>query len=78
MENNANEIQNKKPKQSYTKKIKLKCNYFDNKKNRTSISYEENGNILSIFIKGKYSGYVEIEYKNNFIEEKNIVNVKEK
>ena len=59
-----------------TKKIIAKVNYSKPSKNLTSVSYESNGAICSVFIKGIYTGTVEIEYTGDAFDNSKIIRVK--
>lgn len=67
-----------KPKKAApkTKKIIATVNYSKPSKNLTSVSYEKNGAICSVFIKGIYTDKVEIEYTGDSFNIEKIVSVK--
>lgn len=59
-----------------TKKITAAVNYSKPSKNLTSVSYEKNGTVCSVFIKGIYTGKVEIEYTGDIFDNTKIIRVK--
>ena len=67
-----------KPKKAApkTKKIIATVNYSKPSKNLTSVSYEKDGTICSVFIKGIYTDKVEIEYTGDSFNKDKIVSVK--
>lgn len=67
-----------KPKKAApkTKKIIATVNYSKPSKNLTSVSYEKDGTICSVFIKGIYTDKVEIEYTGDSFNIEKIVSVK--
>lgn len=65
-----------KKQQIKTKKIKAKVNYSKPLRNVTSVSYEDNGTIFSVFINGIYKKNIEIEYSGNFSND-TIIKVRE-
>ena len=67
-----------KPKKAApkTKKIIATVNYSKPSKNLTSVSYEKNGTICSVFIKGIYTGTIEIEYTGDVFDNTKIIRVK--
>lgn len=73
---NLKENKRTNKKNTDTNSILVKVNFTDIKNNRTAVSYTNNGNVYSIFINGIYDKKnLTIEYKNNQINEKNIVYV---
>ena len=57
-------------------KIIVKVNFYDKNRNRTSIAYKKDSSICSTFIKGEYSGELEIEYLGDSFNNNSITNVK--
>lgn len=65
-------------RQRRMKKINATVNFVNKKRNKTSISYEKNGSICSVFIDGIYDGDIEIEFYGSDFNNKSIANIKKK
>ena len=66
----------KKANKEILNKIVCKVNYNLPKKNKTSVSYDKNNSVYSVFIDGIYEGKIEIEYSGKEFLKENIKKIK--
>lgn len=67
----------KRPTKKGTNELIAVVNYCNHAKHITSISYNPNGEVLSMFLDGEYSGALKITYHGNSLNKENIVEIKE-